>query len=160
MTSASLHDCGLPAGAAVPEGRSFRDPDGSLVQAGGRILRCVAKAAAARLRIFLASPAAQDLFEAGKLIPTWELPDWEHEALGRTWSFEEGQTAEAAWFEHEKVPFPSYPYEWSPGMLHSAARLTLDLSSRLHPAGLGLKDATPYNVQFVSGRPGTPHVVE
>jgi len=148
MTSASLHDCGLPAGAAVPEGRSFRDPDGSLVQAGGRILRCVAKAAAARLRIFLASPAAQDLFEAGKLIPTWELPEREQEALGRTWSFEEGRPAEAAWFEHEKVPFPSYPYEWSPGMLHSAARLTLDLSSRLHPAGLGLKDATPYNVLF------------
>lgn len=50
--------------------------------------------------------------------------------------------------EHERIPFPSYPYEWPPEMLHAAAQLTLDLSEGLLEDGLGLKDATPYNLLF------------
>jgi SAM-dependent methyltransferase len=50
--------------------------------------------------------------------------------------------------EHEPVPFPSFPYEWPPEMLHAAAGLTLDLAEALLPEGMGLKDATPYNVLF------------
>jgi SAM-dependent methyltransferase len=51
------------------------------------------------------------------------------------------------------VPFPSFPHEWSAGMLAAAGHLTLDLAERLLAHGLGLKDATPYNVLFRGASP-------
>lgn len=50
--------------------------------------------------------------------------------------------------EHTPLDFPSYPYEWPAEMLHAAAELTLELAMALLASGLGLKDATPYNVLF------------
>lgn len=55
--------------------------------------------------------------------------------------------------EHERVPFPAYPYEWPPEMLHAAAALTLDLAQRALDEGFGLKDATPYNVLYRGSQP-------
>ena len=55
--------------------------------------------------------------------------------------------------EHPKVWFPSYPYEWPAAMLHSAAKLTLDLATRGLDEGWGLKDATPSNILFEGPRP-------
>lgn len=55
--------------------------------------------------------------------------------------------------EHERVAFASFPYEWPPEMLRAAGRLTLDLAEGLLDEGLGLKDATPYNVLFRATRP-------
>ena len=37
--------------------------------------------------------------------------------------------------EHERVEFQSFPYEWSPEMLHAAATLTLDLAENLFEEG-------------------------
>ncbi len=54
---------------------------------------------------------------------------------------------------HELIPFVSYPYEWTPGMLRDAALLTLDLILESLDEDLVLKDATPYNVQFKGSRP-------
>jgi hypothetical protein len=54
---------------------------------------------------------------------------------------------------HELIPFVSYPYEWTPGMLRDAALLTLDLNLASLDEDLILKDATPYNVQFKGSRP-------
>lgn len=59
---------------------------------------------------------------------------------------------EKAW-EHPRVFFPSYAYEWSPAMLQSAAWLTLDLNERLLEIGWELKDATPTNVLFQGPHP-------
>jgi SAM-dependent methyltransferase len=50
--------------------------------------------------------------------------------------------------EHERIAFPSFPYEWLPAMLHAAGELTLRIAKELLNDGLGLKDATPYNVLF------------
>jgi SAM-dependent methyltransferase len=50
--------------------------------------------------------------------------------------------------EHERVPFPSFPYEWPPELVYAAAELTLELAEELLADHLGLKDATPYNVLF------------
>jgi SAM-dependent methyltransferase len=61
--------------------------------------------------------------------------------------------AVAAVLRHERVPFVSYPYEWSFSMLKDAAMLQLDLMLDALECGLVLKDATPYNVQFVGSRP-------
>src|SRR5262249_16453451 len=44
-------------------------------------------------------------------------------------------------------------YEWSVSMLADAALLTLELQRELLAAGLSLKDATAYNVQFRGSHP-------
>ena len=55
--------------------------------------------------------------------------------------------------EHDVVPFVSYPYEWTFGMLRAAALLQLELVRRSVEAGWMLKDSSPYNVQFIGARP-------
>ena len=55
--------------------------------------------------------------------------------------------------EHETIPFPSFPYEWPAEMLNAAAELTLDLALEFLDSGMGLKDATPYNVLFRGPEP-------
>ena len=59
----------------------------------------------------------------------------------------------ASVLRHELIPFVSYPYEWTPGMLRDAALLTLDINLASLEEDLVLKDGTPYNVQFKGSRP-------
>jgi len=51
------------------------------------------------------------------------------------------------------VPFISYPYEWSFSQYKDAALLTLGIHKQAVDAGMVLKDASAYNVQFLDGRP-------
>ena len=55
--------------------------------------------------------------------------------------------------EHARVPFISYPYEWSFGQLKAAALLHLDLVADALTRGLHLSDASGYNVQFLGANP-------
>ncbi|CAN5869947.1 nodulation protein NoeA [soil metagenome] len=55
--------------------------------------------------------------------------------------------------EHPRVAVITYPFEWTFSMLRDAALLQLDLMAASLEEGMILKDATPYNVQFVGGRP-------
>ena len=55
--------------------------------------------------------------------------------------------------EHAVVPFVSYPYEWTFSMLKDAALLQLHLLEKSLENGWILKDATPYNIQWVGPRP-------
>ncbi|MFW2381164.1 MAG: methyltransferase [Acidimicrobiales bacterium] len=59
----------------------------------------------------------------------------------------------AALVRHPRLPFISYPYEWSFGMLRDAALHQLDVVHSAAKAGVGVKDATPYNIQFVGSTP-------
>jgi hypothetical protein len=52
----------------------------------------------------------------------------------------------------ERVPFISYPYEWSFGQLKDAALATLSIQRRALKVGMSLKDASAYNIQFVRGK--------
>lgn len=52
----------------------------------------------------------------------------------------------------ERVPFISYPYEWSFGQLKDAALATLSIQRRALRVGMSLKDASAYNIQFVRGK--------
>jgi hypothetical protein len=69
----------------------------------------------------------------------------------------EGSGAElAGWsalLRHERVPFISYPYEWTFSMLRDAALLQLDLMLAGLEDGVILKDASPYNVQWRGAQP-------
>ncbi|MCA9055880.1 MAG: class I SAM-dependent methyltransferase [Planctomycetaceae bacterium] len=57
------------------------------------------------------------------------------------------------WLEHRRIPFVSYPYEWSFSMLREATLLQLDLMCDALVDDLILKDATPFNVQFRGTQP-------
>lgn len=55
--------------------------------------------------------------------------------------------------EHESIPFVSYPYEWSFGMLQDAALLHLDLLAASLEEDVILKDGTAYNIQWIGAKP-------
>ncbi|MGH9601924.1 MAG: methyltransferase domain-containing protein [Terriglobales bacterium] len=141
----------------APQGRpvaSFRDPGGRLLTIEGRILRLVRPAARDDLERFLASAAAQKLVAGGRLVSSRQLEPAQWDGLcpaelQELWSSFSG----GLMLEHERIPFPSYPYEWPPEMLHAAGRLTLEVADSLLADGFGLKDATPYNVLFRGPEP-------
>ena len=62
----------------------------------------------------------------------------------------ESEWPAGAWglLAHARVPFWSYPYEWSFTMLKAAALLQLQLLGAALDEGLTMKDATPYNITF------------
>ena len=116
------------------------------------MLRLVHRRGEDDLVAFLASPAVQQLIAGGRVVATRALDPGERAALRADARVGAAADDVAQILEHERVPFPSYPYEWPPEMLFEAGRLTLDVADRLLAEGLGLKDATPYNVLFVGTR--------
>ncbi len=138
MSSAELE---LPAQAPG----SFRDPAGRLYRLPDRILRTVKAEHAGQLERFLASATARKAVEAGTLVGSRRIAASECPEI----HFED----DSAIWEHDKIAFPSFPYEWPPEMLASAAALTLDLAENALKEGFGLKDATPYNILFRGPRP-------
>lgn len=55
--------------------------------------------------------------------------------------------------KHERIPFISYPYEWSFGMLKDAALLQLELLLEALKEDLILKDSSAFNVQWRGSAP-------
>jgi SAM-dependent methyltransferase len=134
---------------------SFRDPAGQLFRFGGRMVRAVNPAGAAGVTSFLDSRQARDLMAAGSIVGTRRLDAAEtNEALSHLKLSSLFQDRPSALLlEHDRIEFPSFPFEWPPEMLYQAAALTLDLAQRLQADGIGLKDATPYNVLFRGPEP-------
>jgi SAM-dependent methyltransferase len=130
------------ADALSPAQGSFRDPGGRLYRLHGRILRTVEPSHAASLEAFLSSNTARESTTRGNLVRSKRVPAAEYPELGST----------DIW-EHERILFPSFPYEWPPEMLEAAASLTLDLAEAALEEGFGLKDATPYNILFRGAQP-------
>ena len=52
-----------------------------------------------------------------------------------------------------RLPFVTYPYEWTGEMLRDAGLLTLEIARRAWDAGFHLRDASAFNVVFSGGRP-------
>jgi len=121
---------------------SFRDPESRVFYAGDEVYRAL-------------SPDGLSDFEA--LRESGLLDD---ERIVRTAIADDTAALRgllvhepAAVLRHERVPFVSYPYEWTFSMLKDAALLQLDLLLAALERDLVLKDSTPYNVQFKGARP-------
>jgi SAM-dependent methyltransferase len=121
---------------------SFRDPGGTLIQHNGRILRAVHPEAAVDLEAFLQTQTAHDAMNSGRLVRSVRISPSEFPGVETDYLI-----------EHERIPFPSFPYEWSAEMLHAAGALTLNLARAALSDGFGLKDATPYNILFRGSEP-------
>jgi SAM-dependent methyltransferase len=91
--------------------------------------------------------------ESGALVATTEVADPKPLIDAEPRLATALEAAPAGILEHQRVPFVSYPYEWSFGMLRDAALLELELLRNALEEGMVLKDATPYNVQWQGARP-------
>jgi 2-polyprenyl-3-methyl-5-hydroxy-6-metoxy-1,4-benzoquinol methylase len=134
---------------------SFRDPAGRLLLLDNRVLRFINGAATEEFEACLASPIVHQFVASGRLVATEALSPSQLAELCEKNAILNFFANEFDGFvvEHELIPFRSFPYEWPPEMLHAAGELTLDLAERLLPEGIGLKDATPYNILFRGPKP-------
>jgi hypothetical protein len=123
-------------------GASFSDPSGFLFSRQGVLYRQVNRSYAEDYTRLKESGLYDKLVRAGWLIPHVDTDQPPAEA-------------ESAFLviQPERVPFISYPYEWSFSQLKDAALATLAVQKRALKAGMTLKDASAYNIQFVHGRP-------
>src|SRR5882672_10503681 len=134
---------------------SLRDPNGHVCLVNNRIIRVVNRAGLADLQAFLGSAASAKFLQSEKLVNTQFLDATatnevlEHEDLRCVYEQSQGATI----VEHQRVAFPSFPYEWPAEMLHAAAALTIEMAEQLLDDGLGMKDASPYNVLFQGPKP-------
>ncbi len=133
----------------VPETSSFKERDARVFIKGGKVYRALSKKAFEQWQAVKNSKAYTQLLSDGKIIDTIEtklnvesfiVDDLEKEK----W---------VAFLEHKKVPFVSYPYEWSFYMLKDAALLHLSIMEAILPENLILQDATPFNVQWIGIQP-------
>ena len=122
---------------------SFRDPGGRIFLDNGRILRAVYDAAAADYERVRDSGLMEALSAEHRLVPGREIDPASSSA---------GEGARYL-LEHDRLPFVSYPYEWSFSQLKRAALFHLDLLLDALARGFTLSDATAYNVQFVGSEP-------
>ena len=120
---------------------SFRDPNGFIFKQDGVLYRQVNQSYASEYAMLMESGLYAKLTKAGLLIP--------HEETDVT-PVEPDQAFKV--IKPEFVPFISYPYEWSFGLLKEAALATLSIQKRALKAGMTLKDASAYNIQFFNGK--------
>lgn len=134
----------------VPGGRlaaSFRDPDGYVFRHAERIFRALGSGFVPILNDIEPNGLLTSLVQDGLIVPTTRVGEpLKAELLA-------SHLDSLEFVEHESIAPITYPYEWSLSMLADAGILTLDLQLRLLKAGLSLKDATAYNVQFRGGKP-------
>ncbi len=121
---------------------SFRDRNGSVFYRDGRVLRTLSPRALANWQHLQAQPFYDRARSAGQIIDTWSGG-----------SADEIDGSHAGLLEHARIPFISYPYEWSFGMLRDAALLHLALMREALDAGMILKDSSPYNIQWIGAQP-------
>jgi hypothetical protein len=126
---------------------SFRDRDGRVYHYQDRVFRGLSATALDNYRQLQEKPFYQKLAEAGKVIGTRQLSEQESPLP------DEVKAQWAGFLEHDRVPVISYPYEWTFSMLKDAASLQLHLVERAISSNFVLKDATPYNIQFVHRKP-------
>lgn len=121
---------------------SFRDPSGFLFSRNGVLYRQINRIYEKDYVQLMNSGLYAKLVKAGLLIPHAEV--------------EQAPVEDEAAFkviQPERVPFISYPYEWSFSQLKDTALATLSIQKRALKHGMSLKDASAFNIQFVRGKP-------
>ena len=117
------------------------DTAGEPFIAGDKILRGIYRGHADIVRQVLKICEEKNLFAHG-IVETHELrenpfPELDYEMV----------------LEHERIPFVSYPHEWSASMFKEAALMHVALFERLAEHGLTLKDWHPLNILYFGTRP-------
>jgi ribosomal protein L11 methylase PrmA len=114
---------------------SFRDPAGKIYYENNKVFRKLTALGVERFLKLQDSSIISKSIEKGFLIETKEIKKSEDLIL-----------------EHEKIPYISYPYEWSFSQLKDAAIFHLDFHLFLLANDANLIDASAYNVQFIGSK--------
>ena len=113
---------------------SFRDPAGRVYYKENKVLRKLYPLGIERYNKLEEKNIITKSIEKGFLIKTTkETSSNDNEII----------------LEHEKIPFVSYPYEWSFSQLKDAAVFHLDFHLFLLEHEATLIDASAYNIQFI-----------
>lgn len=120
---------------------SFRDPSGYVFERDGRIFRTISDRGFENYEHSKKSGFLDAAIEKHLVVDCREIKE---AYLG----------VEAKLVvEHPKLPFISYPYEWSFEVLKTAAIFHLDLQLMALEYDVALSDASAYNVQFIGTSP-------
>lgn len=123
-------------------GASFRDPSGFLFQKEGTLYRQINKSFKENFDLLNSSGLYKKLVDEDLLIPHKEVDK------------KEAVTSEVyKVIRPKKIPFISYPYEWSFSQLKDATLTTLKIQQLAIEHGMSLRDASAYNIQFLNGKP-------
>jgi hypothetical protein len=121
---------------------SFRDPSGFVFIHEGELYRQVNRRYREHYDALMSSGLYEELAEAGLLIAHQEAP----------LSLARGEEAYKV-LQPSRIPFISYPYEWSFSQYKDAALATLRIQKAALQRGMTLKDSSAFNIQFHEGRP-------
>ena len=125
---------------------SFRDRDGRVFYIEGEVYRGLGEAAWADWLALSQTGFFESASAQGKIVATAEadLPQEVLRSLNPLW---------VGTLRHERIPFVSYPYEWSFAMLRDAALLQLELLEAALREGMTLKDSSSFNIQWLGAKP-------
>lgn len=132
-----------PVSTPAFEPSSYRDPDARVFRRNGAIFRCLSARALEDWQRLGATKFFGRFTGDGTIVQTEEVDRAAMPDLEDRW---------AAVLRHAPIPFISYPYEWSFAMLQHAALLQLDVTLAALREDMTLKDATPFNIQWVGSR--------
>ena len=141
---------------------SYRDRDGRVFYGrDGAVYRALSPRALAEWRLVRATRFFERGLSQGNIVGTTEVDSPEvdapevHSSVGQVGksAAPEDQPGWAGVLRHDRIPFISYPYEWTFGMLQDAALLHLELLEQALDEGFSIKDGTAYNVQWIGARP-------
>ncbi len=124
---------------------SLRDPAGFIFEHNEHIYRAVNENYKKHFDLLLSSKLYEKLVSQNILLDHQETTA---NALGL--SLEHGVYKV---LEIKRLPFISYPYEWCFSQLKNAALLTLEIQQMAMECGMTLKDASAFNVQYITEKP-------
>jgi SAM-dependent methyltransferase len=125
---------------------SFRDRHGRIIYSGSSVYRGISELTLQNWNALTSTKFFQQAIEQNKLVQTEkvETNQLSDPSIGEGW---------AAVLKHQTIPFISYPYEWSFGMMKDAALLQLELLERAIDEDMTMKDATSFNIQWLGANP-------
>jgi hypothetical protein len=142
-----MTQAGLIHKIAGREPGSFRDPSGFVFTENGTVYRAITSRYCAEYDQLMSSGLHSELVDKRLIVPHEEVADFS--------SLESVRDISDLYqvIQPQRVPFISYPYEWSFSQIQDAARLTLEIQKIALKYDMSLKDSSAYNIQFVSGNP-------
>ena len=121
---------------------SYRDRDGYIFKHQEKYYRCIKASYNDHYQQLMQSGLYNRLVEKRWLLSHTEITE----------GFELSETCSKVILP-QQISLITYPYEWSFLMWQDAALLTLQIAREAVENGMILKDATPFNIQFVNGSP-------
>jgi len=128
------------------ESGSFRDRKAKVFYHNGGVYRVLSRAAMSDWKALSATRFFPRFSGDGKIVRTEIVNSFDSPEV-------QPQGQWVGVLKHERIPFISYPYEWSFGMLKDAGLLQLELLLEALKEDLILKDSSAFNVQWRGSAP-------